>query len=121
MFQAITNNIFGTYNVALVAQQFGADNFVMISSDKAVNPTNMMGVTKRLAELIILGLHQHSRTRFMAVRFGNVLGSNGSVMPNLRTADRQWRPGHRYSSRCHPLFHDHSRGRATGAAGVQPG
>ena len=80
-FQAVTNNIFGTYNVALVAKQYGADNFVMISSDKAVNPTNMMGVTKRLAELIILGLHQQSRTRFMAVRFGNVLGSNGSVIP----------------------------------------
>jgi FlaA1/EpsC-like NDP-sugar epimerase len=80
-FQAVTNNIFGTYNVALVAQQHGAENFVMISSDKAVNPTNMMGVTKRLAELIILALHKQSRTRFMAVRFGNVLGSNGSVLP----------------------------------------
>ncbi len=80
-FQAVTNNVFGTYNVALVAKQFGAENFVMISSDKAVNPTNMMGVTKRLAELIILGLHEQSRTRFMAVRFGNVLGSNGSVIP----------------------------------------
>jgi FlaA1/EpsC-like NDP-sugar epimerase len=80
-FQAVTNNIFGTYNVAQVAKQFGADNFVMISSDKAVNPTNMMGVTKRLAELIVMGLHQQSRTRFMAVRFGNVMGSNGSVLP----------------------------------------
>jgi FlaA1/EpsC-like NDP-sugar epimerase len=79
-FQAVTNNIFGTYNIALVAKQYGADNFVMISSDKAVNPTNMMGVTKRVAELIILSLQQ-SRTRFMAVRFGNVLGSNGSVLP----------------------------------------
>ena len=80
-FQAVTNNVFGTYNVALVAKQYAADNFVMISSDKAVNPTNMMGVTKRLAELIILSLHQQSRTRFIAVRFGNVLGSNGSVLP----------------------------------------
>jgi FlaA1/EpsC-like NDP-sugar epimerase len=79
-FQAVTNNIFGTYNVALVAKQFHCDNFVMISSDKAVNPTNIMGVTKRVAELIILSL-QHNRTRYIAVRFGNVLGSNGSVLP----------------------------------------
>lgn len=79
-FQAVTNNIFGTYNVALVAKQFHADNFVLISSDKAVNPTNVMGVTKRAAELITLAL-QGNRTRFLAVRFGNVLGSNGSVGP----------------------------------------
>jgi FlaA1/EpsC-like NDP-sugar epimerase len=79
-FQAVTNNVFGTYNVALVAKQYGTEDFVMISSDKAVNPTNVMGVTKRIAELIILGL-QPSHTRFMAVRFGNVLGSNGSVLP----------------------------------------
>jgi FlaA1/EpsC-like NDP-sugar epimerase len=79
-FQAVTNNIFGTYNVALVARQFGCKTFVMISSDKAVNPTNIMGITKRIAELIILGL-QHEHTRYVAVRFGNVLGSNGSVVP----------------------------------------
>ncbi|MBS1801662.1 MAG: polysaccharide biosynthesis protein [Acidobacteria bacterium] len=79
-FQAVANNIFGTYNVALVARQFGCKTFVMISSDKAVNPTNVMGVTKRIAELIILGL-QHEHTRYVAVRFGNVLGSNGSVVP----------------------------------------
>jgi FlaA1/EpsC-like NDP-sugar epimerase len=79
-FQAITNNIFGTYNVALVARQYGVAQFVLISSDKAVNPTNIMGVTKRAAELIILGL-QKTHTRFCAVRFGNVLGSNGSVLP----------------------------------------
>jgi FlaA1/EpsC-like NDP-sugar epimerase len=79
-FQAVTNNIFGTYNVALVARQFGCKTFVMISSDKAVNPTNVMGVTKRIAELINLGL-QHEHTRYVAVRFGNVLGSNGSVVP----------------------------------------
>jgi FlaA1/EpsC-like NDP-sugar epimerase len=79
-FQAVTNNIFGTYNVALVARQFGCKTFVMISSDKAVKPTNVMGVTKRIAELIILSL-QHEHTRYVAVRFGNVLGSNGSVVP----------------------------------------
>lgn len=79
-FQAVTNNIFGTYNVALVARQFGCKTFVMISSDKAVNPTNVMGLTKRIAELVILGL-QREHTRYVAVRFGNVLGSNGSVVP----------------------------------------
>lgn len=79
-FQAVTNNVFGTYNVALVSTQYEVRDFVMISSDKAVNPTNIMGVTKRVAELIILGL-QRQKTRFMAVRFGNVLGSNGSVLP----------------------------------------
>ena len=79
-FQAVVNNIFGTYNVALVARQFDAEDFVMISSDKAVNPTNVMGVSKRVAELIILAL-QHNQTRFISVRFGNVLGSSGSVLP----------------------------------------
>jgi FlaA1/EpsC-like NDP-sugar epimerase len=79
-FQAVTNNVFGTYNVALVARQFEVNDFVMISTDKAVRPANIMGATQRIAELIILGL-QHQQTRFMAVRFGNVLGSNGSVLP----------------------------------------
>ncbi len=79
-FQAITNNIFGTYNAALIAKQFGVEDFVMISSDKAVNPSNIMGATKRVAELLILGL-QHHTTRFVSVRFGNVLGSRGSVVP----------------------------------------
>jgi len=81
--QAITNNIFGTYNVALVALEHGADDFIMVSTDKAVNPTNIMGVTKRVAELIVLALQQQ-HTRFTVVRFGNVLGSNGSVLPLFR-------------------------------------
>jgi len=79
-FQAVTNNVLGTYNVALVARQFAVEDFVVISTDKAVNPTSVMGVTKRICELIILALQQQ-RTRFVAVRFGNVLGSNGSVLP----------------------------------------
>jgi FlaA1/EpsC-like NDP-sugar epimerase len=78
--QAVTNNIFGTYNVALVAREHQADDFILVSTDKAVNPTNIMGVSKRVAELIILALQQQ-HTRFTAVRFGNVLGSNGSVLP----------------------------------------
>jgi FlaA1/EpsC-like NDP-sugar epimerase len=79
-FQAVNNNILGTYNVALISRQFAVEDFVLISSDKAVNPTNVMGVTKRACELIILALRRQ-RTRFMAVRFGNVLGSAGSVLP----------------------------------------
>ncbi len=79
-FQAVTNNIFGTYNVALAARKFEVEDFVMISSDKAVHPCNIMGVTKRIAEILILGQQEQS-TRFVSVRFGNVLGSNGSVVP----------------------------------------
>jgi FlaA1/EpsC-like NDP-sugar epimerase len=90
-FQAVTNNVFGTYNVALVARQFQVEDFVMISTDKAVKPTNIMGVTKRVSELIILGL-QHQRTRFVAVRFGNVLGSNGSVLPIFEEQIRKGGP-----------------------------
>lgn len=79
-FQAVSNNILGTYNVALISRQFAVEDFVLISSDKAVNPANVMGVTKRVCELIILALRRQ-RTRFVAVRFGNVLGSAGSVLP----------------------------------------
>lgn len=80
VFEAIENNVFGTYNVAAAAAEFGVEDFLLISSDKAVRPTNVMGATKRLAELILLAL-QNGRTRYVAVRFGNVLGSNGSVVP----------------------------------------
>jgi FlaA1/EpsC-like NDP-sugar epimerase len=67
----VTNNIFGTYNVALLAEQYGAEQFVMISSDKAVRPTNVMGVTTRVADLVVRSLADH-RTRYISVRFGNV-------------------------------------------------
>src|ERR1019366_5964897 len=80
VFEAIENNVFGTYNVAMAAAEHGVEDFVMISSDKAVRPTNIMGATKRVAELLLLEL-QEGRTRYVAVRFGNVLGSNGSVIP----------------------------------------
>ncbi|WP_090629311.1 polysaccharide biosynthesis protein [Neobacillus massiliamazoniensis] len=79
--EAVKNNIFGTKNVAEAADTFGVGTFVLISSDKAVNPTNVMGSTKRFAELIIQSLAQTSKTKFVAVRFGNVLGSRGSVIP----------------------------------------
>ncbi|HZJ82215.1 MAG TPA: nucleoside-diphosphate sugar epimerase/dehydratase [Clostridia bacterium] len=79
--EAVKNNVFGTLNVAECADKYGAKRFVMVSTDKAVNPTNIMGATKRIAEMIIQALNKHSKTEFVAVRFGNVLGSNGSVIP----------------------------------------
>ncbi len=81
VFAAVENNIFGTWNVASAAIDHGVEDFVMISSDKAVRPTSMMGATKRIAELVISALQKQGKTRFIAVRFGNVLGSNGSVVP----------------------------------------
>src|SRR5207237_7394080 len=78
-FQAVSNNIFGTYNIALIARESGCSAFVMISSDKAIKPSSVMCVTKRIAELIILSL-QYPGMRYVAVRFGSVLGSNGSVV-----------------------------------------
>ncbi|WML55191.1 nucleoside-diphosphate sugar epimerase/dehydratase [Neobacillus sp. PS3-12] len=79
--EAVKNNVFGTKNVAEAADTFRVHTFVMISTDKAVNPTNVMGSTKRIAEMIIQRLAQQSKTKFVAVRFGNVLGSRGSVIP----------------------------------------
>src|ERR1700722_18279799 len=81
VFAAVENNIFGTWNVARAAIDYAVEDFVMISSDKAVRPTSMMGATKRVSELVIRALQKQNRTRFVAVRFGNVLGSNGSVVP----------------------------------------
>jgi FlaA1/EpsC-like NDP-sugar epimerase len=79
--EAVKNNVIGTKNVAEAADTFGVGTFVLVSSDKAVNPTNVMGSTKRIAEMVIQNLDKNSQTNFVAVRFGNVLGSRGSVIP----------------------------------------
>ena len=83
--EAITNNIRGTQNVSELSAEFGVETFVLVSSDKAVNPTSIMGATKRIAELVVQDLARRSKTKYVAVRFGNVLARwRGSVIPVWR-------------------------------------
>lgn len=91
--EAVKNNVYGTYNTALMAARYETSRFVLVSTDKAVNPTNVMGATKRLCEIVVLTLNKLSpSTSFSAVRFGNVLGSSGSVIPLFEKQIREHRP-----------------------------
>ena len=90
--EAIKNNVFGTYKTAKAADKYGTKRFVLISTDKAVNPTNIMGASKRICEMIIQTMNNCSKTDFVAVRFGNVLGSNGSVIPLFKKQIEQGGP-----------------------------
>ena len=90
--EAIKNNVFGTLNMAKLANEYNIKRFLLVSTDKAVNPTNVMGASKRMCEMIIQTFNTHSETEFVAVRFGNVLGSNGSVIPLFQKQIREGGP-----------------------------
>jgi FlaA1/EpsC-like NDP-sugar epimerase len=116
--QGVAVNIFGTKIVLDSAISNGVGDFVLISTDKAVRPTNAMGASKRLAELVLQArAAENTGTRISMVRFGNVLGSSGSVVPKFKKANSRGRPNHTNSLRCHSRFHDHSRSCAAGSSG----
>ena len=90
--EAVKNNVFGTLNTVEYSDKYKVKKFILVSTDKAVNPTNIMGASKRLAEMIVQTVDKQSNTEFAAVRFGNVLGSNGSVVPLFKKQIAQGGP-----------------------------
>jgi FlaA1/EpsC-like NDP-sugar epimerase len=121
VFAAVENNIFGTWQVALAAANHGVEDFVMISTDKAVRPTSMMGATKRMAELVIRALQIRERHQVCRGPLRQRAGQQRQRGSHLQGADRRRRPGHRHPPGDAPLLHDHSRSGATGAAGPRIG
>ena len=122
--EAVKNNVLGTRNVVNAAAYNGVDNFLMISSDKAVNPTNVMGLTKRVAEVIASAMpssDESAQTRFVSVRFGNVLGSNGSVVPLFREQIAKGGPVTVTHPGYEALFYDDRRSRPIGTSGFDDG
>ena len=97
-FEAVTNNILATRICAEAALEAKVQTFVLISTDKAVRPTNIMGATKRFSELILQSLSPNNHTRMIMVRFGNVIGSSGSAIPLFQAANKEWRSCNSYSS-----------------------
>lgn len=115
--EAVKNNVLGTLKVVQAADRWKVKRFVMISTDKAVNPTNIMGATKRICEMIIQTYNNRSKTEFVAVRFGNVLGSNGSVIPLFKKQIAQGGACDCDASRDYSLFYDYQRGCIFGITG----
>ncbi len=109
--------MFGTRNLLESASAHGVERLVQLSTDKAVNPTNVMGATKRITEMLIQRYGEKTNMKCMAVRFGNVLGSHGSVIPLMESQIRKGRPCHRHPSGYHAVFYDHPGGGAVGPAG----